>query len=92
MKGAGAFVDAVEQRRRPRGFCWGTGLFESRASGQQCCGYRHRPLVLSAGRMHRRLARQYSDVDLRDAEADARRTLIFWASCRALRGSGDSGQ
>jgi hypothetical protein len=40
---------------------------------------RDRPTVLSAGRTHRRLARQYSEVDLHDALGDARHILVFWA-------------
>jgi len=38
-----------------------------------------RPRVLSAGRTHQRLARQYSEVDLRAALGDARQILVFWA-------------
>ena len=40
---------------------------------------RDRPTVLSAGRTHRRLARQSSEVDLHDALGDARHILVFWA-------------
>ena len=37
------------------------------------------PRVLSAGRTHQRLARQCSEMDLRDALSDARHFLVFWA-------------
>jgi len=38
-----------------------------------------RPQVLSAARAHLRLARQYSEIDLRDSLSDARHILVFWA-------------
>lgn len=37
------------------------------------------PRVLSAARTHQRLARQCSEIDLRDALSDARHFLVFWA-------------
>lgn len=43
-----------------------------------------RPSVLSAGRMHQRLARQHSGDDLRDAWGDARHILVFWAHAERL--------
>jgi hypothetical protein len=38
-----------------------------------------RPQVLGAARTHKRLARQYSEIDLRDGLREARHILVFWA-------------